>query len=193
MALTDADRLHMVSMALMRHSVVKTSAVAESLIDYKEKLAPIDFLSCLHSSWNVYGADAVPVMTSYTAPSGRVTFSSEAGTAYKAWYAFDNSNSTYWYPNSNAAWISYEFSSAKTIKAYSIKPYSADYSPLQWTFEGYNGSSWDVLDARNVSAFSRREVFECENDTAYSKYCLNISLATARWARIYNIEMMEAA
>lgn len=193
MALSDADRLQMLAMALMRHSVVKTSAVAESLIDYKENLAPIDFLSCSYSSGNVYGADAIPIMTSYTAPSGMVTFSSEAGTAYKAWYAFDNSESTYWYPNSNAAWISYEFSSAKTIKAYSITPYSAAYSPLQWTFEGYNGSSWDVLDARNVSAFSVKKVFECENDTAYSKYRLNISLSTAGWARIYNIEMMEAA
>lgn len=190
MALTNADRLRAVMLALMRHSVFGEAAPSENLIDYFKKYTPQDSVTYTFSG-QTYNPDAIPTMTSETTPSGTVTYSSQYSTTYAAWKAFDDSASTYWRTASPTEWIAYEFSSAKTIRAYTVYPTSTSYSPTAWTFEGWNGSSWVVLDTRSVAAFQTKTFFECANSTSYTKYRLNISAGTSTM-RLYEVEMMEA-
>jgi hypothetical protein len=68
-------------------------------------------------------------------------------------YGYDYNS---WSTESTTGWVGVDFGANKTITAYGIMPYYHD--PLggggysnniqSWTFEGWNGSSWVVLDTR---------------------------------------------
>lgn len=191
MALTNADRLRAVMLALGQHSVFEAPASGGGLFTPFKTYTPMDFASVWYGKQK-YSADVIPTMTSETAPSGEVTASSQSSSTYAGWRAFDDASGSWQAAASTTGWIAYEFASAKTIKAYSIAPYSASTCPTEWTFDGWNGSGWVNLDSRAVSAFSGKIVFECSNATAYIKYRLNITAASGT-IRINEIEMMEAA
>lgn len=96
--------------------------------------------------------------------------------------AMDKSTSTW--ASSTAAdkstfWLAYEFASSQTVFVYGITATTSTTStPKSWTFEGYNGSSWDTLDTQsNITAWSSNETkyFFTANTTAYSKYRINVS------------------
>ncbi len=99
--------------------------------------------------------------------------------------AFDNDTTNWdgWVADgTKSGWLAYEFSSMHKINQYVIAPRGHIYpnddgNPHNWTFEGFNGSGWDVLDTRSYSSWSWQSpvTFNFANDTAYNKYRLNIS------------------
>ena len=133
-------------------------------------------------------SDQIPTMTGYTTPSGIVAASSEYEGTASAWQAFDHGtgptdagffghswgSSVTTFPH----WLSYQFTISKTIVKYRL--YATEYptyAPKDWTFEGWDGSSWVVLDTRinQINNWATYNEYTFTNTTAYIKYRLNIS------------------
>jgi len=130
-----------------------------------------------------YTDNIIPTMTSNTAPAGIAVASSEFSASYAAWSAFDGNNVTRW---QNAAadtspWtLEYAFATAKIIARYVIMAgQTPSNTPATWTFEGYDGATWAVLDTQTgVTGWlaSERKSFDVPtNRTPYTRYQLNIT------------------
>jgi len=145
-----------------------------------------------------YSADQIPTMSSTTTPSGTVTRSTDVNGTLVSWKAFDKSAATYWQPTGSAGeWIAYDWGSPKTITQYTIKAASiaADRGPSAWTFEGWNGSTWVVLDTRSGIASwpqNQKNTYQFSNSTAYNKYRLNLGAYISTAHEIIEVEMMES-
>lgn len=130
-----------------------------------------------------YTGDLIPDMTSNTAPKGTVSASTEYNASYAAWKAVDDSNSTMWLAktaDSPDAWWQYEFVSPQIVQRYTLtaRPDATPGMAKDWTFEGYNGATWDVLDTvTNETSWglSEKRTFDFVNTTAYTKYRVNIT------------------
>ena len=133
-----------------------------------------------------YTANLIPTMTSNTAPSGTCSGDQAQGGNYDFYFGFlpFNSGTGFcWQHNSGggAGWLGYTFTSAKVVSKYSFcgnSGNSALRAPKTWTFEGWNGSSWVVLDTQtNQTAWAVGEVrsFSIANVTSYIQYRLNIT------------------
>ncbi|MCP3142403.1 SBBP repeat-containing protein [Pyxidicoccus xibeiensis] len=127
--------------------------------------------------------NVVPVMTGPNTPSGAVTRSGVFGTSYEAWQAFDGTNSLWLSAeNQTPAWVGYQWASGtKTIHRYALSYANGSITtraPKQWTFEGWNGSAWVVLDSRfnqvNWAGHERRE-YTVASPGAYARYRLNVT------------------
>jgi hypothetical protein len=114
-----------------------------------------------------------PNMTGYTTPSGIVTFSSQ--TDRLAWQAFDgNLGTLFQSATSNTGWIAYEFPAPIVINAYSWTT-GGNENPQNWTFEGWNGSSWVVLHTvTGGPAYSYTSPL-IGNNNPYIKYRVNVT------------------
>lgn len=129
-------------------------------------------------------ADLVVTLTSNTTPSPNVATADSVFTnsaSYQPWKAFDGlANSRWWSAIGFPHTLSYDFGSGngEIVKGYVIVPYDTTYPPEDWTFEGWNGSDWDVLDTQtDITDWTAGEGkgFEFSNSTSYEKYRLNIS------------------
>ncbi|WP_414464359.1 hypothetical protein [Hyphomicrobium sp. DY-1] len=146
--------------------------------------------------------DAIPD----TVSAGNVTSSGDDGTNLDE-YAFGIDASTFW-DNGTAqtGWVAYQFPTAKIITGYTLylakaQPSSTigykDYAPLTWTFEGWDGSAWVVLDRQADYILydgGRSQFFQIDNDTAYIKYRINVemvALAGTNGVRLARIAMAE--
>lgn len=152
--------------------------------------------------------NAIPNMTANNAPSGLCVSSSDrpaiAGTpgapvaflgrnltyalaASAAYYAFDNSD-LYWAANAaQAGTLRYNPVAPFVCDGYSIHVAkentdgtfsSSDYAPSSFTFEGFDGVNWIVLDKQTTYVLydNRKSVFfEINNTVAYQAYRLNIN------------------
>jgi hypothetical protein len=135
--------------------------------------------SLINTSQLSYGV--VPKMTSNTTPEGIADQSSTYGAGDLAWRAFaQNLPSIGWRSNVTPSWISYQFVSPKVINSYFFINYGVNYggNPKDWTFEGWNGTSWIVLHTvtnypGNLTSYASPNI---GNTTSYIKYRLNISL-----------------
>lgn len=131
---------------------------------------------------------AVPQMTANNLPSGIANASGSNALSENPWRAFARTaqfgTNAYWQSNTlNSGWISYQFTSAKTIKRYVFRSYfqSNDFQhhPKTWTFEGSNdGTNWTVL--HSVSAYTLNYSYwyvspDIGNTTAYTYYRLNVT------------------
>ena len=186
MALTDADRLQIVAMALMRHSVVGGgSAPAEALINYFKKYIPRDNLE-ISNSHKVYGADI----------TGGEPYieSSEYSATYTASKAFDDNDSTYWRPSgiTTDEYVGVDFGSSQTIGLITFKS-RAGYCVADFLFQGSNdGSSWSTLYSGTAANVSDVQYFAIGNTTAYRHYRLkNNGTPYGTAIRLYEIQMME--
>ncbi|MAE43247.1 hypothetical protein CMO93_05725, partial [Candidatus Woesearchaeota archaeon] len=157
--------------------------------------------------------DLIPKMTSNTAPSGTVIFSTEGnlrlgGYTEEAWSAFDDSavvgQSDQWQAapvptTSNPQWLGYEFPEAKIVTRYTVMGAvrdTASRSPGDWTFQGSNdGTNWDILDTQTGHSWdvlSQTKSFDITNTDAYNSYRIHIT-ATAGGedaVRIGQLEMI---
>lgn len=159
-------------------------------------------ISLATASWT-WSVDRVPTMTSWDAPSGNLAANSsvEASSSNEGWKAMDANPDTYWRANSAAnEWVSLAFPSDRVIAAYALSSLDTD-GPKDWTFEGWDGGQWDVLDARSgETGWFAGEVREyvCASSAAHLKYRLNISSGNASAANaaglvtLAEIEMFEA-
>lgn len=137
---------------------------------------------------------AIPKMTSNTQPSGICDSSTSAG-GFPAYYAFDQTTTTYWQPTTAASWASYEFPSPKLIKRYYIKGDGTNFAN-SWNFEGWNGTSWDILEGKTGSGtpFALGYVSPIlPHSTFYAKYRINILTTNASLAvKLFTFEMSES-
>ncbi len=127
--------------------------------------------------------DAIPDMTSLTAPSGTVTSDTSAASA---WQIFDRNKDTFPdFASDEAGTVTYQFpgSATKVVDAYWLQSYrsnsGADATPSEWELQGSNdGSTWVTLDKRSEEtgwSGSETRFYEFENTTAYEYYRLAYS------------------
>ncbi|WP_059051332.1 discoidin domain-containing protein [Paenibacillus senegalimassiliensis] len=128
----------------------------------------------------------IPKMTSNNAPVGIAAASSEWSANHKAYSVFDrNINDVGWASAEGIpyGWISYEFFESTIVNKYVLIPRSShiDYkaeSPKDWTFEGWDGEKWIILDTQiGISDWTQGEKkeFLFENENSYIKYRINIT------------------
>lgn len=133
---------------------------------------------------------ATPSMTTNTAPSG-VCGGSSVGGGSDYYMAFDASNDTFWYSNvAQSGIIQYTPAAAFVCDGYSVEMgdrnsdinYTAiDFSPSNFTFEGYDGANWIILDKQVAYVLydnNKSVFFKIPNITAYSSYRLNVTSCT---------------
>lgn len=140
--------------------------------------------------------NTIPTMLSNTTPSGVASASADAGPSYQAWNAMDGNFSGYWQATGVPNWLAYEFATSKTIVKYTIYPRPTDnYKPTAWTFEGWDGSQWVVLDTRSGITWNipNPNTYTFSNTTAYIKYRINISATTDGYVNITELQMFEAS
>lgn len=122
-----------------------------------------------------------PIMSGLTTPSG--TVANDESDA-DAWEVFDTNKKTRVTWTDDDGTLSYDFPSTNTkvCDAYWILASNdaATYDDMftAWTFEGYNGSAWIVLDTRqNETGWTASEVryYEFPNETAYQSYRINFT------------------
>jgi len=137
-------------------------------------------------------------MTSNTTPSGIVTASSILYDQYDSWKAFDQSIGG-WLSQTNSVlqWLAYEFTSAKIVKSYQMTPdgnNSPNSVPRDWTFEGWTGSSWVVLDTVTGNPGTATVSRTITNTTAYIKYRINVTatIGNNTYVGINELRMYEA-
>lgn len=121
--------------------------------------------------------NVIPDMTSNTAPSGTVSASAAVN---PAWHAFDRNDGTGWTVGGTSAWLAYDSGSSETVVGYYLQGNGSapQNQSSSWTFEGYDGSNWIVLDTRrNELGWAEAEwrYYDFQNATAYEQYRINVS------------------
>jgi hypothetical protein len=116
------------------------------------------------------------------AGTAQASASSENSSSYAAWKAMDRNAATYWRTAALSAvpsWLRFSWGAdyEKTVVGYSIQCNGANEAPRDWTFEGYDGADWDVLDTRTGVTWLANETksYSFSNTTAYQAYRVNIS------------------
>lgn len=127
----------------------------------------------------------VPAMTSPTSPSGVVSRSGAFDTSFEAWQAFDSSRDSMWISAEfeTPAWIAYQWGDGpRNVTSYAITFVNGSSltsrAPRDWTFEGWDGSVWNVLDTRNAQTNwlgLERRTYTVASPGNYSMYRLNVS------------------
>lgn len=128
---------------------------------------------------------ATPNMTSNTIPSGIVTASSSETGTHAAFKAFDEDFNSEWRPAGGPQWIAYEFPNPIAIDQYNVSTYGGT---GDWTFEGWDGSSWVVLHTVTSTSFSYNSPL-ISNSVAFIKYRLNYSISAP--SRLHTIQFYE--
>src|SRR5215468_9724189 len=102
------------------------------------------------------GNALVPTMTSSTAPSGAVTQSGIYSAGYEGYRAFDGTTSTLWLSNmyTSSVWLGYDWGGpSEVVTSYQIVYANGSCceqrGPRDWTLQGWNGSSWVVVDTQS--------------------------------------------
>lgn len=115
-----------------------------------------------------------PAMTSNSAPEGTVTSSPVDTNAYKV---FDISKTSDWVVGTPTGEVAYQFpgTTEKVCDSYWIasSPNYAEDTPVSWTIEGFDGSTWitlDTRDAENGWQQSETRYYEFTNKSAYRAY-----------------------
>lgn len=131
------------------------------------------------------GSSQTPTMTSNTTPSGVASASSVIGVDNEPYKVFDDMDDTYGWATSSGTttgWLSYDFEKSMTIIRYTILPINnsniLDSAPKDWTFEGFDGVSWTVLDTQtNITNWniSTKKEFSFANKNSYNVYRINIT------------------
>ena len=138
-------------------------------------------------------SNAIPVMTSNTAPSG---VASQTGGSSAAYQFFDNAY-TIGVLGSPYGFVKYDFGSGngKVIKQYKIGARN-DYptsAPRAWTFAGSNDdSTYTTLDTQSGQGFSggQLKVYNISNTTNYRYYRTNLTQTNGHSNMTFNsIEM----
>ena len=165
--------------ASVGNSVKKVLFVGESILETKS-------------------SDIIPQMNGWVSEEGSVDCSSYLiDERFAAWRAFDNGSSSWLTDSSTSGWVSFKFNEEKTVSSYSIKgsTVSVDLNrtPRSWTFEGWNGNAWEIIDERSdVSNWELGEVkfYEFENSKGFVEYRINVTQNNGgNLLRIDEIEM----
>jgi hypothetical protein len=137
-------------------------------------------------------ANAVPLMTSNTTPSGIATRSSVENSSREPYNAFDGNTTGTWWTSlaPQGQWIAYEFTSSKLITKY--KFLSHTFIINNFTFEGWDGSAWVVLHTVTGNAVATYTSPELTHTTYYIKYRINVtSVASSGTVNMYELYFFE--
>ncbi len=128
------------------------------------------------------------------ATGGNPVSSTQYNGSYAPTKAFDRSPSTIWLTGSGSTMpqqLQYDLPTGKVVTSYSLLAFvNGDggnlntSAPKSWTFEGWNGSAWVVLNTQtNVAAWSSYEwrTYSVTNAVAYTKYRINLSANQGAW------------
>jgi len=162
----------------------------------------VSILSSLLATSVSADSNIIPSMTSYTAPSGKVSASHELA-GFPAYRAFDNvfntnNNDNDWSATTNVnVWIQYEFPVAKRVTSYTLKAtFQAPTSPNTWKFQGSNdGVNFTDLDSRSGVLWNANEKkeFPVVNTSTFTHYRLFIvSNNGHQWTQIQQIQMSDS-
>lgn len=151
-----------------------------TLTDFQFLDGPYDDINDTGTTMTPAQTGAVhPIMTGLTTPSGTVSGAYSVG---NEWGPFNGAAGNFYDPDHGNGWLQYDFagSTTKVCDAYWIAAVAGnpEYTPISWTFEGYDGSNWVVIDTRSAeSGWSRseRRFYECANKIAFFAYRLNWS------------------
>ena len=162
----------------------------------------IAFCTVSFAADSQYTENLIPAMTDYSKPSGVASCSSVANGGFLGYYAFDHSYSWAvpshtWSPTSatsSPSWLAYEFPSPKVITKYTMVTDNNSANqcpPSNWTFEGWDGNDWVVLDTRENVVWTAKikQEFTFTNTAFYIKYRINIPIQLKHFA-IGELEMM---
>ena len=123
--------------------------------------------------------EVIPKMTSNTAPYG--TMSAHAVDSGLASYAADTNLGSVWTtPSGNQlGWLAYEATTPSIVTKYKIiNGGNAARGLVAWTFEGWTGSAWVVLDTQSgqpTDTLQTVRYYTFVNTTAYAKHRINVS------------------
>lgn len=136
---------------------------------------------------------AVPAMTSNTTPSGIATTSS-TDSGRSPFHAFDrNTGGTWWTSLPGQAlpqWIAYEFAAPIVITKYKILGHT--YVIKDFTFEGWDGSSWITLHTVTGNAVATYTSPELSHTATYIKYRINVTaLVSGNSVNMYELYLFE--
>ena len=103
--------------------------------------------------------------------------------SWTAAQAFDDDDQTAWSSTDTALphWLRYDLAVSTAVKSYTLTAYftMTGKMPEDWTFEGYNGTTWDTLDTRTGEtgwAANEKRTFSCANQNeVYQYYRINIT------------------
>ena len=142
----------------------------------------------------------IPKMTGNTQPSGIVNAGSDTSNAWKGFDQDAPTPTTFWAGTgvaaiNSTAWLSYQFTAAKTIKRYYIYRASQNTKPTSWVFQGSNdGSTWIDLETVTANALNTPYLSGVlPNTTAYLYYRIIVTAVTSgTTVNIYQFEMTES-
>jgi hypothetical protein len=114
---------------------------------------------------------------------GTPSADSEASPDFLAADAFNGDPTDAWASTNTALphWLRYDLAAGVVATAYRITAWNSvpERSPKDWTFEAWNGSSWDTLDTvtgeTGWTTLETREFFLVGQDTSYTDYRINVS------------------
>jgi len=102
--------------------------------------------------------------------------------AHLAADAFDTNYETWWAGTATGLpqWLEYQLTSPAIVRQYALYVRYPAYggNPRTWTFEAFNGASWDVLDTQTTFILDPEGwyTFTFANETAYTRYRINVSV-----------------
>lgn len=177
--------------------VAKGLLVADRVLQHSISWDVLNNNKCIQGN-PVNSRNIVPAMTSNTSPSGIASASSTYSVkeAYRAFNKTTNDSLQTWTSNTGVAWLAYEFPQPTIVRGYSLKVVLTGEAPKTWTFEGWDGSKWVILDSRSNITFTAnaKQSFLISNAIAYIKYRINISAGvSASYISIDELEMFETA
>ncbi len=157
--------------------LTRNSETSWSLTAYVPINGPCDDLNITSTTLTPAARGAVtPLMTSNATPSGTAAASGGGADAFEV---FDGNVNEAMIQAGQTGWVSYDFAgtATKVADAYWVQADESvsDAAPTNWTFEGWNGSVWVVLDTRygeNSWARGERRYFEFFNTIGYQSYRL---------------------
>lgn len=131
--------------------------------------------------------NAVPKMTSNTTPSGTAS-ASDIVAGSQPFGAFDRNFDSVWVMLGTSGWLRYDFPAAKVIVGYAVQAGNGVVpsdptnngsinAPKSWTFEGWNGTSWVIVDSQfGQVSWSLGEIrgYTFKNSIAFFAYRINI-------------------
>jgi hypothetical protein len=127
---------------------------------------------------------ATAAMTGYSTPTGYLVEASNY--QEPAWQAFDRNGSSRAWVQNLPLWISYTFPSAIIIDSYRLDMYTSNlYAMQNFTFEGWNGTSWVVLHTVTGNSLTTYISPSIGNTTAYIKYRFHCTSTSGTAGVIY--------
>jgi hypothetical protein len=128
--------------------------------------------------WPADYGSSVPLMTGDAAPSGTVSY----GSGSDGWRVFDKTIEPYNSGDTGPGFVAYSFGGGinKTVNAYSLEAYGAEYEqlsmPNSWKFQGSDdGVTWVTLDSRSSETGwspGEKRFYEFTNKRPYAAYML---------------------